>query len=270
MRSNHLCLRKFDELITCILITILYVGNCLCALDPVIILVGPPGAGKGSCSQLLKENYGYCHLSIGDVLRSEIELQTALGREIKETVKNGNYIDPLIIRRLLAKNIVQLQSENKPFILDGFGQNKGEMEAMKTLIDEAGLLPRTLLLYLEAIDAVCQARMCSRSICFGCGRVYHAEMAKPLIPGQCDKCGTILKVKINDTYETIVKRLADYRRDVEQNYKQALTLFPSIIYHSGGSIEECSLFYHAFAQGVAKCLSDASSFVEELASDATK
>lgn len=224
----------------CILILI---SNTLSALNPVIFLIGPPGSGKGTFSQYLKENYHYNHVSIGDLLRLEIERETELGKEIKETVARGDYIHPDIIHALLTKNIEQLQKEGKPFILDGFGQNEGDVEKIYSLLDKASLLSRTFVLYLEAPDEVCLQRIAGRSICMKCGHVYNANTAKPTDENRCDLCGIPLKTKLNDSLETAKKRLLHHRACVETYYLLATSLFPSIVFDTNKSIEECLLFY---------------------------
>lgn len=263
IETMHLgCFRQL-RVICFAFIAILFTGNWLFALDPLIILVGPPGSGKGAFSQYLEGNYGYNHISIGDILRREIDMQTELGCEIEEIVRRGDYIDPQIINVLLAKNVVKYQAEEKPFILDGFGQNKGDVERMQKLLEETGLIPRTFVMYLETSDAVCQERIANRLVCSGCGHVYNKVTAKPTVAGICDGCGMALKARTGDTPEVILKRLIHYRDCVEKYNKAAAFLFPSIIYESDGSFEECALFYDNLAKEAMSWNEDSSSFVRE-------
>ncbi len=244
-------------------ILIVFHGNIFPAFNPVIILAGPPGSGKGTFSHFFKESHGYNHINIGDILRLEIEMQTDLGREIKEIVKKGDYIDSKIILVLLEKNIKKYQAGGKPLILDGFGQNEGDIEAMKKLLHEIQLLSRTFFVYLDASDAICLERMTHRSVCLNCSLVYNSETAKPTLPNVCDRCGMALRAKINDDPDIIKKRLHHYRDYVEPLYNVAFRLFPSIIYCSNGSVEECNLFCSDLALKAKSFDGDANSFVKE-------
>lgn len=251
------------SLINCSFLICLFTTISIFAFDPVIILVGPPGAGKGTFSQHLKEKYDYNHICVGDILRNEIKEQTILGREIEEVVKKGDYVNPQIVHTLLTKNITRCQTEGKPFILDGFGQNQGDIETLQKLLEETGLLNRTYLLYLKASDEVCRNRILNRSICLNCGHVYNTATAKPQIQETCDNCGTTLQIKINDTSEVIAKRLKHYREHIEQFYEAALSKFPALVYDSSGSCETCIFFYDTLARE-ASSNTDAISFVQKI------
>lgn len=236
----------------------------LLGFDPVIILIGPPGGGKGSFSQYLKENYGYIHISIGDILRQEIELQTELGCRIKEIVRRGDYIDPQIINELFAKKIKQFYLEERPMILDGFGQNEGDLAVIQSQLEEAGLISRTFVLYLQASDEICFERITNRLVCLSCGHVYNVITAAPEASNQCNHCGKELKTKINDTPKVILKRLRHYRETIEKYYKEAMSLFPSFVYNTSGSFEECSHFYDRLVLETQKSKTDARTFIKQI------
>lgn len=243
---------------------ILFAGNALLALDPVIILLGPPGSGKGTFSQYLKENYNYNHVSIGDTLRREVEQQTELGCKIEECVRNGDYIDPKIIHSLLTKIVLQYQLEDKPFILDGFGQNDGDAEAIYELLTETNLISRSFVLYLEASDEVCRERISNRLICSGCGHVYNTLTATSALFDRCGLCKSILKTRLNDTPEVIIKRLRHYRDHVEYLHKYTTSLFPSIFFDTNGSLQDCIHLYNMLVIEIANCKSDTSTLFAQL------
>lgn len=238
----------------------LYSSVGLHAFDPVIILVGPPGAGKGTFSQHMKERYGYSHLCIGDFLRNEVKQKTALGIEIEDTIREGKFVDPKIVEALLKKAIGQCQKDCAPFILDGFGRNKGEFETIRHLLQEQGLLDRTLLLCLNASDDVCTTRILNRAVCSNCGHVYNRGTAKPALEGTCDVCCHPLSNRINDTLEVIMKRLRDFRERIQRYCETAVATFPSLTFDSNGPLESCQLFYDRLAKEVGTD-SDARSFV---------
>lgn len=224
-----------------ILVLILWY-NSLIALDPILILVGPPGSGKGTFSQHLKEHYGYRHVSIGDLLRKEVARQTELGKQIGEIIQRGDFIDPQIVRTLLDALISDYAIEKRALILDGFGRNEGDIEYMYSLLLEKNLLPQTLYIYLEAPDAVCASRIANRLICPGCGHVYNASLKTP-----CDLCGASLEFRFGDSPEVVLKRLKQHRESFENYFKKGLILFPSILYHATSSLEECLIFYDRLA-----------------------
>lgn len=252
-------LRSF-LLIPCFLMAIFFTNFSLFAFDPFIILVGPPGSGKGTLSQHLKINYGYHHISIGDVLRYEVDMQTDLGLSIEKLIKSGDYVDSKIIHTILANNIKKYLSE--PLILDGFGRNKEDVDVIHQLLIETGQTDRTLVIYLEALDQVCQERISHRLVCSGCGFVYNSETAKPQIHERCNLCGMTLKSRLNDTTEIIMKRIQNYRENVASSYQYAASLFPTIMYHSNGSCEECTHFYDSFSREAAKSDTDSVTFVK--------
>jgi adenylate kinase len=245
--------------------TTFFTNFSLFAFEPLIILVGPPGSGKGTCSQHLRTNYGYTHISIGDVLRNEVDTQTDLGLSIEELLKKGDYVDSTIIHAILAKNIKAYLSE--PLILDGFGRIKEDVDVIQKLLIETDQTKRTLVLFLEASDQVCQDRISQRLVCSGCGFVYNSETAKPNNPQKCSLCEMALKSRLNDTPEVILKRLQNYRENVEKSYQYAASLFPTIYYQSNGPCEVCAHFYDILSKEAARSNADAASFVKTFTGD---
>lgn len=233
------------------------------AIIPVILLFGPPGAGKGTFSQHLKENYGYNHLSIGDLLRSEVEKGTELGLQIEEKIRRGDYIDPRIVHTLLDEQVRIFQQDKTPFILDGFVQNKEDVQAMAKFFKETRLFDQTVIVYLQASDETCQYRIKNRWICRECGHVYNFELARPAIWKKCDLCGCELTQRINDQAEVTLKRLRNHRNNVEGYYKEALSLFPSIYYDANLPLQACAQFCDSFAAFAQSFPGDSISFAEE-------
>lgn len=220
----------------------------LSAFEPAVVLIGPPGAGKGTFSQYLKKNYGYKHISIGDLLRGEVEKQTPLGLQIEEAIKKGEYIDPSLVWIILETTIRDCQQEHVAFILDAFGQNEGEMEEIRRLFEKYDLLDRAITVFLDADDALCESRIQGRLICSGCGQVYNILTNKPLLEGRCDYCDNALQRRLNDTPEVIVKRIKNYRENIQQRQEIALQLFPFLMMNTNQPMEQCIAFYEWFAQ----------------------
>ena len=226
----------------------------------MIILFGPPGSGKGTFSQYLKASYDYSHLSIGDALRNEVDSQTELGRKIEEKIKNGEFIDPKIVHAILAEHVRNFQMQRTPFILDGFGRNQEDMKFMESFLKEMNLFDQTMIVYLQASDAMCSDRIKERIVCDLCGHVYNAVTAKPISEESCDLCGGKLKHRLNDGNEVTMKRLKLHRDYVEKLYGEALSIFPFIIYDANLPLEQCYQFCDRIAQSAKNFPGDSRTF----------
>lgn len=231
------------------------------ALEPVIIVVGPPGAGKGSLSQFFKEYYQYQHLGAGDLVRQEVAMNSEIGQIIAETIKRGERIDAGIMRGLMLKALEGYYGSGKPFLIDGFGGDAGDMEFLYGVLSQYGLYWRTFVIFLDATDETCKERMSERLLCSCCGQVYGGGETKPKEEGSCDLCKGALIKRNNDTPEVIQRRMALYRKSVEPNYLQALNFFPTIFYHTDGGVNACTAFYEAVAKEVLTCDEEAKDFV---------
>lgn len=255
----------------CFFISLSLVIVCqVLAIDPIVILIGPPGSGKGTFSQYFRERYGYNHVSIGDLLRSEVAKQTELGCRIAGTIQKGDYIDPTIVRSLLANKVREYRSEGRPFVLDGFGRNPGDAMEIRSLIEKEGLSSRALVVCLEAPDAICLERIAKRSVCTNCGHVYHALWAQPRFAGRCDECDTPLQARMYDTPEVTKKRLQHHRTCIESYYRELFSLFPSILYDASGPLDECFHFYDSFAETAALCNADADQLTQKFSNQIQK
>ncbi len=236
-------------------------------LEPVIILVGPPGAGKGTCAQFLKENHRYNHLSAGDVVRNEISKKTPIGLQIADVVRKGEPINPSIMQFLIAESIREFSEEKKPFIIDGYGRTHEEVDYLYHLLSELNLQERAFVLFFDAPDAVCKERIFHRLICNGCGRIYNRNTARPIVDGICDLCSSDLKQRMNDTPEMIDKRLGEYRNKVEFSYKELLMFFPHLNYCSDQVVNDCLSFYEKLSAEVLMFQGSALDFVKTRSSD---
>lgn len=233
-----------------------------CALEPVIIVLGPPGAGKGSLSQFFKEHYQYQHLGAGDLVRQEVGRNTEIGQIIAETVKRGERIDPKIMRSLLLRALEVFQASGSPFLIDGFGGDQGDMEFLYGVLSQYGLLCRTFVIFLDARDETCKERMAERLLCSRCGQVYGAGETRPQEEGSCDLCKGELIKRNNDTPEVIDRRIQLYRKSVEPNYLQAVNFFPTIFHQTDGRVDTACAFYESVARNVFAFDGEAKDFVK--------
>ena len=170
-----------------------------------LVLLGPPGAGKGTYASRLTVKLGVPHISTGDMVREEIKKQTDLGRKIKEYSDRGALVPDEIIIKLLA-NRLRKSDCDKGFILDGFPRTISQAEALEKIakID--------LVINLNVPDEIIITRLSNRLVCSKCGAIYNLLTLKPKREGICDKCGGRLYQREDDKPEVIKERLDVYRR----------------------------------------------------------
>jgi len=170
-----------------------------------LVLLGPPGAGKGTYASRLTVKLGVPHISTGDMVREEIKKQTDLGRKIKEYSDRGALVPDEIIIKLLA-NRLRKPDCDKGFILDGFPRTISQAEALEKIakID--------LVINLNVPDEIIITRLSNRLVCSKCGAIYNLLTLKPKKEGICDKCGGRLYQREDDKPEVIKERLDVYRR----------------------------------------------------------
>lgn len=173
-----------------------------------LILLGAPGAGKGTLASYLIEKMGVPSVSTGNILREAIANQTELGQKAKEFMDAGQLVPDQLVIDLLRDRIVQDDCKNG-FILDGFPRTIPQAEALDQIasIDCA--------LSLEVDDAVIEGRMTGRRVCLKCGATYHIKANPPKQEGVCDVCGDTLHIRKDDKPDVVKHRLATYHEQTE-------------------------------------------------------
>ena len=174
-----------------------------------IILLGAPGAGKGTVAKELVSRYQFAHLSTGDMLRAAVVAGTALGLEAKGYMDNGKLVPDALMVGLIAERVREpdcLDAAGLPrFLLDGFPRTNPQADAL----DESGLGPE-LVIYLAVPDELIVERLCGRRTCPGCGSPFHIKFAPPKVDGICDRCGEALVHRADDQESKIRTRLAAF------------------------------------------------------------
>lgn len=175
-----------------------------------LILLGPPGAGKGTQASRLEEAHGLKHLSTGDMLRAAVASGSALGQQAKAVMEAGQLMPDEIIIRMIADRIEEPDCKNG-FILDGFPRTVPQAEALDSMLAEKG--ERVDLVIEIAVDeAALVERIAGRFSCARCGAGYHDKFRRPKVEGICDVCGsTEFTRRKDDTEETVRARLEAYR-----------------------------------------------------------
>lgn len=178
-----------------------------------IILLGPPGAGKGTQCKRLVEKYGAVHLSSGDILRAERAIGTELGKKAQNYMDSGGLVpDDLIVAMMVG---AMKKAGKGGFILDGFPRTVVQAEELDRALDKAGEKIDALL-NLQIDDAVVASRMTGRRSCPKCGAVYHIENLKPRVDNVCDRDGMELMQRKDDQPEVVANRLKTYHEQTEQ------------------------------------------------------
>jgi adenylate kinase len=173
-----------------------------------LILMGPPGVGKGTQAQHLKELLGIPHVSTGDLLRGAVQEGTPLGREAREYMESGRLVPDDLIARLLAERLDRKDAA-PGFLLDGFPRTVAQVEALDRLLAARGS-SIDLVIALSAAEGEIVRRLSGRRICPKCGAVYHLDNRPPASAGVCDECGTPLVQRSDDTESVIRERLRVY------------------------------------------------------------
>lgn len=175
----------------------------------ILILLGPPGAGKGTQARLIMEREGLVQLSTGDMLREAVQAGTELGRKAKAAMDAGQLVSDDIVISIIAERIRQEDCQ-KGFILDGFPRTVAQAEALDRMLEKAGRkLDHVIEMRVDEEELV--KRITGRFTCPKCGEGYHDEFKLPKVPGSCDNCGPVEFVRrSDDKEETVRARLKAY------------------------------------------------------------
>jgi adenylate kinase len=174
-----------------------------------LVLLGPPGAGKGTQAKRLQDLRRLVQLSTGDMLRAAVAAGTELGRQAGEIMERGELVPDALVIGLIAERMDQ-ESDGAGFILDGFPRTIGQAEALDALLASRGEQVDKVVV-IEVDDDALVARITGRFTCASCGEGYHEIFKKPKVDGVCDKCGgTQFNRRKDDTEEVVRERLKAY------------------------------------------------------------
>ena len=174
-----------------------------------IILLGPPGAGKGTQAARLQSERGMVQLSTGDMLRAAVAAGTPVGLKAKEVMERGELVSDAIVSALIGERLDA--SEGAGAIFDGYPRTQAQAEALDLLLAERGRkLDHVIELAVDEDDLV--RRIVGRFTCANCGAPYHDQFKQPIVAGVCDVCGSIeFKRRPDDNEQTVRTRMAEYR-----------------------------------------------------------
>jgi len=177
------------------------------------ILLGPPGAGKGTQAERMIEKYNIPHISTGDIFRENIKNGTELGKKAQEYMNKGELVpDELVCE--IATDRLKKDDCKDGFLLDGFPRTVYQAEKLDEFLAANGQKLDTVI-DLEVSDDELMRRITGRRVCKDCGATYHVTSFPPQVPGKCDKCGGVLIQRSDDNEETAKNRIDVYNRETK-------------------------------------------------------
>ena len=173
-----------------------------------IIMLGAPGAGKGTQAKMIAEKYGIPHVSTGDIFRANIKNGTELGMEAKKYMDQGQLVPDELTVKILLDRVAQADCANG-YVLDGFPRTIPQAEVLDKALTELNYAI-DFAINVDVADENIVKRMSGRRACLACGATYHIEHIPPKQEGVCDKCGQPLVLRDDDKPETVLNRLKVY------------------------------------------------------------
>ena len=182
----------------------------------VYIFIGPPGAGKGTLGDIFCEKTGVIHISTGQLLREEMAAGSELGRQVKDIIVSGALVSDEIVAKMVENRLSKADIAEHGCLLDGFPRTIPQAGMLDGILERGGHKMAPVVL-IEAERAVILRRLTSRRVCSNksCGATYNVITLKPKVEGICDKCGSPLEQRKDDTEATALNRLAVYAKETE-------------------------------------------------------
>ena len=192
-----------------------------------VVLLGPPGAGKGTQAEKISAKYNIPHISTGDIFRANVKEETPLGLEIKEFMESGHLVPDHLVCEVIEDRIKQADCA-EGFLLDGFPRTVPQAEFFDEYLKENGM-ELTKVIDLKVEESVLVERMIGRRVCRKCGKPYHIPTMPPKVDGVCDVCGGEVYQRADDNEETVRNRFKVYDEQTSpliENYKNTGKLAP--------------------------------------------
>ena len=176
-----------------------------------ILIMGGPGAGKGTMSAKIVEKFNVNHISTGDIFRSEIGNGTDLGLEAKSYMDKGLLVPDELVNNMVKSYLDKLEDKKNGFLLDGYPRTLEQAKAFDALAGD-GALSIDKVIAMDIPFDVLAGRITGRRLCKECGEIYHLQSKPPMVEGKCDVCGGDLYQRKDDTVESLTVRLDEYSK----------------------------------------------------------
>lgn len=178
-----------------------------------LLLIGPPGAGKGTQAERLRERFQIPHLSVGDMLREAVKRGTELGRMAAEVMNRGELLPDDLVGEMVARRLSEADCE-RGFILDGYPRNRSQADRFDAILAaQRRKLDRAVAIRMALVELL--TRLTGRRVCSGCGAGYHLFNRPSRKEGVCDACGGQLLQRMDDREEVVRERLRVYERQTQ-------------------------------------------------------
>lgn len=177
---------------------------------PVLLLIGPPGCGKGTQAERLAASLGIPAISTGEMIRSEIKAGTPLGKIAAGVTITGGLLSDDLVNRIVASRLSQPDCANG-FLLDGYPRSIEQANFLSALLEQRGL-PQPAVVHIDVPPEQLIARTCMRRFCPECGQIYNLLSHPPKAEGTCDQCGASLQQRADDCEDTVRNRLTAYEK----------------------------------------------------------
>ena len=211
------------------------------------VIMGPPGAGKGSFAQFMKQKYNYVPICVGDRLKEHIRKKTEIGLQIKPIIERGDFVDIKIGNNILREDLRLCLDSGKNFIIDGFIRNLQYFKYLDKILKEFNCTNNVTFLVFSHDEEISIKRILGRIICNECGEIYNTQTKKPYSM-TCDHCGDKLDMRIDDKDESIVrKRFKRYITESLSIVKEIESKYKVFWVNSTKSWAELEELYREFA-----------------------
>lgn len=193
-----------------------------------LLIIGAPGAGKGTMSKFIVETYHVKHISTGDMLRKAIKDKTDLGIIAKAHMDKGEFVPDSIINDII-KDCLANEDMSNGFLFDGYPRNVKQAESLQAILQEQGK-KIDLVINLNVNDDVLIKRIEGRRLCPNCGSSFNVFFSSPKLEGICDKCGSNLIIRTDDNAESVKVRLDEFRKSTQPviGYYEKLNIVKNI------------------------------------------
>ncbi len=182
-------------------------------IDMLIILLGPPGAGKGTQAEEIANEYNIAYISTGDILRNAVKNKTELGRKARQYMDSGQLVPDDLVVEIIKARLMDPDCKNGA-LFDGFPRTVEQAQFMENALPDLGLkIDRVLSLEVEEDDLI--ERLTGRRVCSDCGASYHLKFKPPEVRNVCDICGGDLYQRDDDSLETVKERMEVYKKQTE-------------------------------------------------------